>query len=539
MTLLSNLEKRIQKNPKSLLFAHIADIYLKEGRTDEAVALCEQGIKYHPSYTTGHYILGKAFLSQGDTDRAEAEFKAVLSHDRGFLTAHKYLGDIMARSGWENKAAIHYRDLLRIDPLEQEARAMLKSFSIEEPFQETGFHETVPSRPEEELRLDEKTTGIRRKDWEEEFEELFKGDTNSGGGTVGPETGEETVLFEAGNDPEPSPAGTGEEPEEFIDLSVFDDSPPASGSTAEPDTGTEGGLSGESGGTSETEEPPAETSDSLLLDVSLDDLEAFAPAGDRSSGDKKANRFESPKPGVPAGTFDDLDLSAFEKIDEMFSREETVPENAAPSPDSGTSLLDVETGSTSAPGHDEAARDGGPAPDTDTSDDSPFPADWMETEHESGFGITGEPAEALRQDGLPDEAPEGLILDIPEPGADIAPEAAFTEPAGGESDPVAGFTFGLPEEDEPPPSPLSVPEPDVTPEPEPEPEPEPKPEPEQDRKSGSAPRIVSPTLGEIYAAQGQYAKARKVFEQLFEMHPDNEQYRQKIEEMRKKAQENS
>ena len=47
-------------------------------------------------------------------------------------------------------------------------------------------------------------------------------------------------------------------------------------------------------------------------------------------------------------------------------------------------------------------------------------------------------------------------------------------------------------------------------------------------------KMMSPTLGEIYAAQGQYAKALKVFETLLEKHPDEKKYKEKISEMKSK-----
>jgi len=51
-------------------------------------------------------------------------------------------------------------------------------------------------------------------------------------------------------------------------------------------------------------------------------------------------------------------------------------------------------------------------------------------------------------------------------------------------------------------------------------------------------KFVTPTLGEIYAAQGQYAKAISVFELLLKKSPDNEWYKTKLEYLKKKSQEN-
>lgn len=77
-------------------------------------------------------------------------------------------------------------------------------------------------------------------------------------------------------------------------------------------------------------------------------------------------------------------------------------------------------------------------------------------------------------------------------------------------------------------------------------EPEPQPPQSQESEAPSGPatppdsegqKIVTPTLGEIYAAQGQYAKAIGVFEMLLNKHPDREDYRQKIDELKRKLEE--
>ncbi|UCE07254.1 MAG: hypothetical protein JSW07_04255, partial [bacterium] len=50
-------------------------------------------------------------------------------------------------------------------------------------------------------------------------------------------------------------------------------------------------------------------------------------------------------------------------------------------------------------------------------------------------------------------------------------------------------------------------------------------------------KIVTPTLGEIYAAQHQYAKAIGVYEILRKKDPDNELFKQKIEYLQKRLDE--
>ena len=46
---LESLQVLLQQNPNSLTFGRVADALLKLGRVDEAVQLCEDGLRRHPS----------------------------------------------------------------------------------------------------------------------------------------------------------------------------------------------------------------------------------------------------------------------------------------------------------------------------------------------------------------------------------------------------------------------------------------------------------------------------------------------------------
>lgn len=119
------LEDQLQKNPDSLLFARLADSYLKSEQVDRATELCEDGTKKHPYYVTGHLILGKCYLAKKQYDQAEKEFKRVLLFDQKYLSAHKLYGDLMQEIGWENTCENSYKKILQIDPLNDAIRTSL------------------------------------------------------------------------------------------------------------------------------------------------------------------------------------------------------------------------------------------------------------------------------------------------------------------------------------------------------------------------------------------------------------------------------
>jgi tetratricopeptide (TPR) repeat protein len=120
------LENKLEKNPDSILFARLADAYLQADRIEEAIELCENGIKKHPFYVTGHYILAKIYLKKKLFDQAEKELKRVLLFDPKFIAAHRDYGELMSHIGWNNTCEMSYEEILQIDPFNEKAQKRFK-----------------------------------------------------------------------------------------------------------------------------------------------------------------------------------------------------------------------------------------------------------------------------------------------------------------------------------------------------------------------------------------------------------------------------
>src|SRR5919201_4792861 len=71
-------EERLAKDPASLGFALLADLYRKAGRVDEAVLTCREGLGRHPHYATARLILAKALVSRQDFTEALREIETIL-----------------------------------------------------------------------------------------------------------------------------------------------------------------------------------------------------------------------------------------------------------------------------------------------------------------------------------------------------------------------------------------------------------------------------------------------------------------------------
>jgi tetratricopeptide (TPR) repeat protein len=75
---IENLAARLIEDPRSPLFARLADLYLSRDRVGEAVALCERGTALYPTYAGGHIVLGKCYQQLGAVGKARASYLIAL-----------------------------------------------------------------------------------------------------------------------------------------------------------------------------------------------------------------------------------------------------------------------------------------------------------------------------------------------------------------------------------------------------------------------------------------------------------------------------
>ncbi len=86
------LEKRIGTGGKSPLFAQLASYYLQQGKAQDALHVCDEGLASFPHYTTGHLVKGKALLALKMNAEAKREFEIVLR----FLPANETVAFILS-----------------------------------------------------------------------------------------------------------------------------------------------------------------------------------------------------------------------------------------------------------------------------------------------------------------------------------------------------------------------------------------------------------------------------------------------------------
>lgn len=461
------LEGKLSKNENSILFARLADAYLQMDRIDDAIELCEKGMRKHPYYVTGHYVLGKCYIKKKLFDQAEKELKRVLLFDPKYIAAHRDYGDLMAQIGWHNTGEMSYKEILRIDPFNEAARKRLEELR-QPPL-------ASPANPPE-LPI------------EQELEEA-----------------EEDLLTEFGSAPE---KGT--------ELSV------------EPEKEPEFDLDRYAESLQKKEPQPAPQAPSDLVDE-IKEFQDIEPESDIVEPEAKP----APEPALSEAenAYED-DKANLDMLEDIFRDDEW--------PDV---LVDEDM-------LDQSFEDenGSADPSSQSSDQN-----YLYGEE---YKFDSDGTESKEIDGLNDEEVFALIGDdeqvnkpIMKSPLDISRPAVRREPAPVAAKPKETVPDELsrPAEPEPPLTKTLI---------EIQRETRPRFEPQlgkaalqkQQEEKGSKTadlndsqrkkeKIVTPTLGEIYAAQHQYAKAIGVYEILRRKEPDNELYNQKIEYLQKKLEE--
>jgi tetratricopeptide (TPR) repeat protein len=118
-------EDRLAKDPTSLAFAQLADLYRKAGRPADAIATCRAGLQRYPHYTTARLILAKTLLAENDPGGALAEIDAILQVSPKDVQCHRLAAEAHRRMGRLDAAVQSLESAVAMDPGDRESRALL------------------------------------------------------------------------------------------------------------------------------------------------------------------------------------------------------------------------------------------------------------------------------------------------------------------------------------------------------------------------------------------------------------------------------
>jgi len=118
--------KKYQADPRSRVFAPLAEAYRKAGLLDEAIEICLDGIRYHPHFIGGRVALSRALFDKGDYEATVKELGPVVVDVPDNLVAQKLLAESCLILGRLAEALASYKVLLFFNPKDVEVAKLVQ-----------------------------------------------------------------------------------------------------------------------------------------------------------------------------------------------------------------------------------------------------------------------------------------------------------------------------------------------------------------------------------------------------------------------------
>lgn len=122
----------LSRNPDCWMAQNnLANLFLNNGRPDEAIAHYEQSLLKRPDPEKAQYNLAMAFVAAGKIDKAIEHYRAALKIKPDYVDAHYNLGGAFARNGQIDEAIEEYEKTLELRPNSADAHNNLGNAFLE------------------------------------------------------------------------------------------------------------------------------------------------------------------------------------------------------------------------------------------------------------------------------------------------------------------------------------------------------------------------------------------------------------------------
>ncbi len=119
---LMKLLREFQRSPGSLSFVALAEQYRKKGLLEQALEICDEGLRFHTDLSSALLVKARCFFDQRRySDALNATAKIILQNPEN-LRAHKMRAEIFTLLGQRGAALTSLGTVLRLFPQDEEAR---------------------------------------------------------------------------------------------------------------------------------------------------------------------------------------------------------------------------------------------------------------------------------------------------------------------------------------------------------------------------------------------------------------------------------
>lgn len=105
-----------KKNPRSKVFAPLAESFRKLGMFDDAFKILKDGIRHHPNYTLGYIVLAHCYFDQGKFELTYNTLRPIVGQNADNISLQKVFANSCIHLGHLEEALDTYKYLLFMNP---------------------------------------------------------------------------------------------------------------------------------------------------------------------------------------------------------------------------------------------------------------------------------------------------------------------------------------------------------------------------------------------------------------------------------------
>lgn len=118
--------KKFQEDPKSRVFAPLAEAYRKAGMVDEAILIAREGLIHHPHFIGGKVALARALFDQKRFGEVIDTLTDVIREAPDNIVAQRLYAESCLTEGKMAQALDAYKMLLYLNPKDTEVARLIK-----------------------------------------------------------------------------------------------------------------------------------------------------------------------------------------------------------------------------------------------------------------------------------------------------------------------------------------------------------------------------------------------------------------------------
>lgn len=126
MELLERYQILLEKDPRSQVFAPLAEAYRKMGLLEEAFRICVRGVQYHPNFAGGRLAMAKVLMDRENPQGAMAELEKAVELSPDNIMAHQMMGELFLKQKNAKFALRAYKMVLFLAPTNERAQQAVK-----------------------------------------------------------------------------------------------------------------------------------------------------------------------------------------------------------------------------------------------------------------------------------------------------------------------------------------------------------------------------------------------------------------------------